>query len=300
MGMFRAISRPGKSSGKARLQRKCVCSGSAMTNERNGGRSQGTSAIAQRAASHLHSAADAPRPKSQLLVPLPHGRIEPRFHHDFGRLHVDSNTKAMEASSPIGAPSKSPASLLQRQANRAVRRNGVAAGLRKVTESTVSRQAAKEAEQPAKKKQKKAARSRLPREQVETYIKANNNASVSTELLLCLIWKESSFDPKTKSRSSSATGLMQVTKPAVQDVNRNTPKGVHFENSDITDPAKIIACGTHYLKQRIKPAGDTKEGLEGYGTGPGYADNILACERCLTDRSAEQADPDACLHATHR
>lgn len=300
MGMFRATSLPSRCGRSALLQRKRACSGFIHTSDYDECRSQGTSAIAQRAASHLHFATDASCSKSQSLVPLTHERIESRFRHDFGKLHVDSNTKAMDASSPIDVSSNSPASVLQRQSNRAVRRNGVAAGLHKVTQNVVWRQAAKEAEQPAKKKQEKVASSRLTRDQVETYIKANNNASVSTELLLCLIWKESSFDPKTKSRSSSATGLMQVTKPAVQDVNRNTPKGVHFEHSEMTDPAKNIPCGTHYLKQRIKRAGDVKKGLEGYGTGLGYADNILACEKCLTDRSAAQADPDACLHAIHR
>jgi soluble lytic murein transglycosylase-like protein len=131
---------------------------------------------------------------------------------------------------------------------------------------------------------------------VRSHITANNQSTLSTELLLCLIWKESSFDPSLKSSGSTATGLMQVTKPAVNDVNRNTPKGIHFKHAEMTDPAKNIDCGTRYLQMRIDRAGDTKKGLEGFGTGSGYADNILVCETCLKGKSANE---DACLHAIH-
>jgi hypothetical protein len=128
----------------------------------------------------------------------------------------------------------------------------------------------------------------------------SNSKLVSTnkELLLCLMWKESSFNPKEKSTSSTATGLMQLTEGAVKDVNANTPKGVHFEHAEMTNPGKNIDCGTRYLELRIKWAkGSIDKALEGYGTGEGYKDNIYACQKCLVD--SQSADPDPCLHLIH-
>jgi hypothetical protein len=143
----------------------------------------------------------------------------------------------------------------------------------------------------------KAKRSPLTAAEVQAHIISNNKSSASTELLLCLIWKESSFDPKEKSSTSSATGLMQLTKPAVTQVNKSSPKGTHFTHGEMTDPAKNIQCGTYYLKIRTDWAGgDLKKGLEGFGTGSGYADNILACEACI---KATPADTDACLKSIH-
>jgi len=143
---------------------------------------------------------------------------------------------------------------------------------------------------------KKKASAKLTLGEVEAHISANTNSKyVSNALLLCLIWKESGFDPTTKSSASSATGLMQMTTAAVADVNRNTPKGVHFEHSEMTDPALNIACGTYYLDLRIDRAGTVKAGLNGFGTGPGYADNILTCEKCVPTAQ----DKQACLNRIH-
>jgi hypothetical protein len=137
---------------------------------------------------------------------------------------------------------------------------------------------------------------------VKQLVVANNKSSVSDRLLLCLIWKESGFDPDVKNASSSATGLMQVTRDAVTDVNHNTPKGVHFAHADMTDPAKNIQCGSYYLDIRIQRAGDVKAGIERFGTGSGYADNLLACEKCLEKlwkgKTVDQQTP--CLFAIHK
>ena len=138
---------------------------------------------------------------------------------------------------------------------------------------------------------------------------AENNKSTqfSDKLIICLIWKESSFDDSLKNEHSSATGLMQMTKGAVDEVNRNTPKGTHFKHADMTDAAKNIQCGTLYLDLRIKWARakdkdkdedkDKKKGIEGYGTGPGYADGILKCEDCLIKDSEHS---QACLDKIHK
>jgi hypothetical protein len=144
---------------------------------------------------------------------------------------------------------------------------------------------------------KKAAKPKLTAAQVKALITSNNKSSLSAELLLCLIWKESGFDPDEKNSKSSATGLMQMTRGAVEQVNKSTPKGTHFKHSEMTDSAKNIQCGTYYLKIRIDWAGgDTKKGMEGYGTGPGYADNILVCEDCV---KKTPNTTDDCLKAIH-
>jgi uncharacterized protein DUF4157/transglycosylase-like protein with SLT domain len=150
-----------------------------------------------------------------------------------------------------------------------------------------------------KKKPKKAAKpKRLTFAEVKSYVSANNKSTVSTDLLICLIWKESGFVPTDKNSSSSATGLMQVTKPAIADVNNNTPKGVHFTHGEMTDPAKNIACGTYYLQMRIDRAGSEAAGVNAYGTGSGYSTNIIACEACLGKAKTDD-DATPCLEAIH-
>jgi hypothetical protein len=137
-------------------------------------------------------------------------------------------------------------------------------------------------------------------EEIKKLVADNNKSSVSDELLICLIWKESGFDPDTKNKTTTATGLMQVTKPAVDDVNKNTPKGVHYEHGDMTDPVKNIQCGSYYLALRIKWAkGNPKDGINGYGTGAGYADNIMFCEECLKNKKGD-AKADPCLEKIHK
>jgi hypothetical protein len=158
-------------------------------------------------------------------------------------------------------------------------------------------EAAPEAPAPQQDTKKKTSTA-LTFDEVKQLITANNKSTVSTELLICLIWKESGFDPNVKSKSSSATGLMQMTKGAVEQVNKSTPKGIHFEHSEMTDSAKNIDCGSRYLQIRIDWAkGDLTAGLNGYGTGAGYADSILTCETCLTKAPA---DPTPCLTAIHK
>lgn len=139
---------------------------------------------------------------------------------------------------------------------------------------------------------------KLTYDQVRAYVLNNNHSGVSTEVVICMAWKESSFNSDEANPHSSALGLMQVTKGAVDEVNRNTPVGVHFEHGEMTDPARCIACATYYLALRIKEAGgDVKKGIEGYGTGRGYADNILRCKSCLKSSPATTRECLGVIHA---
>jgi soluble lytic murein transglycosylase-like protein len=127
--------------------------------------------------------------------------------------------------------------------------------------------------------------------------KHNKSRQVSDHFVICLIWKETSFNDALKNKLSSATGLMQITKGAVEDVNKNTPKGVHFEHSEMTDPAKNIECGTYYLDLRIKWAKDVTKGVDGYGTGAGYSKNIFSCEACI---KGGKSVAQSCLNLIHK
>jgi RHS repeat-associated protein len=86
----------------------------------------------------------------------------------------------------------------------------------------------------------------------------NNNSGQSDYLVVAVIWKESGFDPNIKSSSSSATGLMQMTRAAASQVG--------FSHSQMTDPAKNVQAGTSYMKYWIdRKHGDVAQGLTYYG-----------------------------------
>ena len=128
---------------------------------------------------------------------------------------------------------------------------------------------------------------------------ADNNKSgkLSNAFIVCLIWKETGFDDAAKNAKSSATGLMQLTKGAVTDVNDKLKPDPLFDHSQMTDAAKNIQCGTMYLDLRIKWAKDTTKGVEGFGTGKGYATSITKCEECM---EAGKQHAQVCLDSIHK
>jgi soluble lytic murein transglycosylase-like protein len=141
---------------------------------------------------------------------------------------------------------------------------------------------------------------------VEALVKANNRStSIPDELVISIIWKESGFDDASRNSHSTATGFMQMTHPAVDDVNANTPVGIHYEYADMLDGAKNIQCATYYLDIMVKRAGgDLTAGLDHYGTGPGYATNLLAAAQALQaakdpDGQIDPAQAKACLAQIH-
>lgn len=122
----------------------------------------------------------------------------------------------------------------------------------------------------------------------------NRSKEFSDEYVICLIWKETSFSAAAKNGKTSATGLMQLTKGAVEMVNRCTPADVHFEHADMTDPVKNIQCGTYYLDIAKNKLGGVDMS---YGTGPGYSKSILACEISL---KSDGNHPLVALHKIHK
>jgi RHS repeat-associated protein len=129
----------------------------------------------------------------------------------------------------------------------------------------------------------------LSYDQIMKLVAANNKSLRSDELIICVIYKESSFDPAGANPGSTAVGLMGVEKGAASDLN--------IPYNTLSDPATNIAAGSQYLHRRIdwKPpfgaAGDVRTGLANYGTGEPYADSILKCEKCLKE---EAQKPAAC------
>ncbi|MBK5915569.1 hypothetical protein CCR84_14805 [Rhodocyclus purpureus] len=132
-------------------------------------------------------------------------------------------------------------------------------------------------------------------DEIKKLVSENNKSTdFSNEFVICLIWKESGFDPLVKNTASSATGLMQMTKGAVDMVNKCTPPGIHFEHDEMTDAAKNIQCGTLYLDI----AKNSMAGVDiSFGTGKGYSKSIKACESCLRSDSAH---PMTALHKIHK
>ncbi|HEV7775845.1 MAG TPA: RHS repeat-associated core domain-containing protein [Luteibacter sp.] len=129
----------------------------------------------------------------------------------------------------------------------------------------------------------------LSYDEVMAIIKQNNNSGQSAELVIAMAWKESNFIPDAKSSSSSATGLLMVTRPAAAEV------GAKF--SDMTNPAKNIAAGTAYLSLRITWAhGNVASGLDGYGTGSGYSGDII---NAASQLQASPGDHDEILDSIH-
>src|SRR5688500_9160646 len=106
-------------------------------------------------------------------------------------------------------------------------------------------------------------------DEIKKLVKDNNRSTIfSDEFVICLIWKETNFDEGAASETSTATGLMQMTKGAVEMVNKITPQGIHFEHSEMGDAAKNIQCGTYYLDIAKNKLGGVDKS---FGTGPGYS-----------------------------
>lgn len=136
----------------------------------------------------------------------------------------------------------------------------------------------------------------LTYDEIKKIVKDNNRSKIlSDEFIICLAWKESGFKSSIKNEKSTATGLMQITRGVIIDVNKNFKTS--FAHSEMSEPEKNIQCGTYYLDLRIKWAKKEKAGIEGFGTGKGYADKLYKCEECLKSDSNHWADA---LYKVHK
>jgi RHS repeat-associated protein len=110
-------------------------------------------------------------------------------------------------------------------------------------------------------------------------IAQNNQSGLDDEIIKCVAFRESNFDPAAKNKKSSATGLLQMTDGACTDAG--------CDHSKMTDPAEAIRCGSKYIGIRVKRAkGNVTKGLDGFGTGPGYGKAIQDCAKCLKENKS--------------
>jgi RHS repeat-associated protein len=133
-------------------------------------------------------------------------------------------------------------------------------------------------------------------EDVQRMVHGHNASGLSDALVVCIIWKESNFDPNAV--NGSAQGLMQFQPPATQDVGGCA--------CDRNDPNENVVMGTTYLKVVTKRnKGNVAKALDHFGDGPGYANNVLDCEKCLLSCSSKEPFEQGrnaltCLHLIHQ
>ena len=130
---------------------------------------------------------------------------------------------------------------------------------------------------------------------IANLVAKNNNSGQSDELIICMAYKESTFDPDAmQSGSNSARGLLGVTDAAATDAG--------FDWADLGDPATNIDAGSTYLGMRIhRNHGNIPNGLAGYGTGMPYARSLLKCEKCLISHedAKDECKTKDCLEPLH-
>jgi hypothetical protein len=146
----------------------------------------------------------------------------------------------------------------------------------------------------------------LPYAQIADIVAENNHSGLSNELIICLLWNESNFDPMAGGgRLNRGNGLAGVTRIATAQVNNNFGYNVYLPES-WSDPSWSVDVGTRYLNWVLtrRAKGSVAEALRKYGTGNTYpAPQIIECEKCLKDQQAQSntqcMDPNACLRKVH-
>jgi uncharacterized protein RhaS with RHS repeats len=126
----------------------------------------------------------------------------------------------------------------------------------------------------------------LSLDQIANLVAQYNRSGQSNELIICMIFKESTFNPDADRPKGSARGLMGVTGDVADEL------GANYEQ--LHDPALNIRIGTQYLHRRIDwknyANGNVRNGLAGYGEGGAYADSLLQCEKCMKKDANEGAE----------
>lgn len=137
--------------------------------------------------------------------------------------------------------------------------------------------------------------------QIKSIVEDNNESDIDNSVIVCLIWKESGFNPDIKSNqsNSSATGLMQITKTAVKEVNR--VRKTSYNHDDMTNPELNVEVGTTYLDVFMKRFGQKLErALDAYGTGSPYHKSIIDCSDCIKALKDGTSNPTECLLKIHK
>ena len=123
--------------------------------------------------------------------------------------------------------------------------------------------------------------SRLAYEAVVALVHENNSSTFDTEVIVALIYKGSRFDANARSNdpNSTATGLMQITRTVVREVNR--VRKFLYQHSAMYNASTNIEVGTKYLVICLERKGTISAALDYYGTGVGYSQTIVAAAQRL-------------------
>ena len=134
--------------------------------------------------------------------------------------------------------------------------------------------------------------------EIAQIIKDNNHSPLSNEMVMCLMWQESGFDPDVE--NDGARGLMQIRKnQALAQVNK---KSGPFAWQDLFDPSTNTEVGTLYLNWVSQRPGDLDRNIQRrYGTGDDYpVAKMRQCEKCLQETCSKDGDVKKCLAKVHR
>ncbi|GJJ00756.1 hypothetical protein RugamoR64_12940 [Duganella rhizosphaerae] len=105
--------------------------------------------------------------------------------------------------------------------------------------------------------------------EIRKLVEANNQSSLSSDIIICQIYMESRFDKNARAQGSSARGLMQLLKAPVRELARlanlaKAPKDrrpeaelyreadAFHDSPEFVDEATNIRTGTAYLQALIK------------------------------------------------
>ncbi len=141
-------------------------------------------------------------------------------------------------------------------------------------------------------------------ETVRKLVKENNASGYPDELIICQIFKETSFIPNNYAVDDHChehLGFMQMGEAAIDDVNKYVKKqGLKgyptFTVLGMNIAVTAIQAGTLYLKYLSTLKKTTSSTLNRFGTGAGYSNSILDCEKCL---KAGKMKCEDCLKLTH-
>lgn len=139
----------------------------------------------------------------------------------------------------------------------------------------------------------------LTYEQVKRLVRENNRSELPDEMIVAIIFKESSFDPSKRS-DTGASGLMQITKGTWTDFHKRGLKSPEPDYKHVFDPATNIQRGSAYLQMRLKEKdGSIERALKGYGPPKelGYAADIIAATKALQENPG---NPVAALSKAYR
>jgi RHS repeat-associated protein len=144
---------------------------------------------------------------------------------------------------------------------------------------------------------------RMSPSDLAAFVPANNRSGLSDELIICIIYKESSGDPGLKNPKSSARGLMGVTNNVLGDLNQAWRIGLApgtIVAEDLYSAALNVVIGSSYLRFIMDRdwGGNLRDALAHYGPGYPYADAILECERCMKQTCPDKQEKD-CLKPLH-